>query len=402
MHGQSSLLCFSVSCTRLTLMSVFFLRLWRSNALQVIGGNKTVVQGGTVILPCKLIDSTELLTQISWQRKTRNKPQTDNFFTILSSNGPQFVNGHDYRFQFVGNFNEENGSLQLSNVTLLDEGVYTCIFTLFPSGNHKTEIPLNLLVPPVTHVKDDLPILGDEEVSLATCTAAGSRPPAEVRWLIGTLAGKVRATTNSTEHANGTTTTVSSLVGVPTREIHHHVVHCVVTNPALSKEETVTFTIQVQFSPKDVNISVRSTDSFQCLTQANPKATFTWNRHGNSWPQSAVRVEGATLQFLSMSSDLNGLYQCEASNQYGRDHGYLYVHVTSGTCTTCWAILGLLLSLIVGLAVAATAWKFFIHPRTVQVIREEVLKARRKREEKNELQEAAVALKEEMDGEAAR
>ncbi|XP_071332257.1 nectin-1-like, partial [Trachinotus anak] len=193
----------------------------------------------------KLTDTTEALTQISWQRTTRGKPQNDNFFTILPTDGPKFDNGNSDRFEFIGSLNGKNGSLQLSDVTLVDEGVYTCIFTLFPTGNYKTEIPLNVLVPPVTYVKDNVPVLGDEEVSLATCTAAGSRPPAGVRWLTGTLAEKVRATTNSTRHANGTTTTVSSLLGVPTRDINQRSVQCVITSPALLKEETIPFSIQV-------------------------------------------------------------------------------------------------------------------------------------------------------------
>lgn len=103
-----------------------------------------MVQGGTIVLPCKLTDTTESLTQISWQRKTREKLQNDDFFTIMSD-GPQFVNGHDKRFEFIGSFDDKNGSLQLADITLLDEGIYTCIFTLFPSGNYKTEIPLNVL-----------------------------------------------------------------------------------------------------------------------------------------------------------------------------------------------------------------------------------------------------------------
>uniref|UniRef100_A0A3Q3Q5F5 Ig-like domain-containing protein n=1 Tax=Monopterus albus TaxID=43700 RepID=A0A3Q3Q5F5_MONAL len=114
-------------------------------SLQVIGENRVVVQGGTVTLPCKLIDTTEDITQISWQRKTRGKPQNDNFFTILPKNGPQFVNGKDDRFKFIGSIKDNNGTLQISDVTLLDEGVYTCIFTLFPSGNHKREILLDLI-----------------------------------------------------------------------------------------------------------------------------------------------------------------------------------------------------------------------------------------------------------------
>ncbi|XP_071332228.1 nectin-1 isoform X2 [Trachinotus anak] len=317
-------------CRRLTVMSVLVLIQSRcSHAPQVIGGNVTVVQGGTIVLPCKLTDTTEALTQISWQRTTRGKPHNDNFFTILPKDGPKFVNGYDKRFEFIGSLNEKNGSLQLSDVTLVDEGVYTCIFTLFPTGNYKTEIPLNVLVPPVTYVKDNVPVLGDEEVSLATCTAAGSRPPAGVRWLTGTLAEKVRATTNSTQHANGTTTTVSLLLGVPTRDINQRSVQCVITSPALSKEETIPFITQVYFSPMEVNISATSKDSFQCVTEANPTAKFTWRRSGQSLPQSAVRVDGATLQFLSMGSALNGLYQCEASNRYGTGHGYLYVHLTS-------------------------------------------------------------------------
>ncbi|GAA6230777.1 nectin-1-like isoform X1 [Lates japonicus] len=370
-------------CTRLMLLFVLILNLSRcSNALQVIGGSKTEVQGGTVILPCKLIDTTETLTQISWQRKTRGKPQNDNFYTILSQNGPQFVNGHDDRFQFIGNFNDKNGSIQLSNVTLLDEGVYTCIFTLFPSGNHETKIPLNLLVPPVTSISHNHPVmLGNEEVSLATCTAAGSRPPAEVRWLTGTLAEKVRATDSSTHHTNGTTTTVSSLFGVPTKEINQHAVQCVVTNPALSKEETMSFTIQVYFSPTGVNIGEKSKDSFQCVTEANPSANFTWRRPGHSFPQPGVRVEGATLQFLSMSSDVNGLYQCEASNLYGKDSGYLYVHVTSGACSACWVLFSLLLIAIVAAAAAAAAvWYLYKSGKLTRMpggTREEMQKVRK-------------------------
>ncbi|XP_025759593.1 nectin-2 isoform X2 [Oreochromis niloticus] len=246
-------------------------------ALQVIGGSVTVIQGGTAILPCHVIDTNDDLTQISWQRKTREKPHNDNFLTILPREGPQFVNGGDDRFKYIGNFNEKNGTLQLANVALKDEGRYTCIFTLFPSGNQKTEIPLNLLVPPFTNVKDNLPTLGKEEVLFATCTAAGSKPPAEVRWLTGALGDKVRTTTNSTHYDNDTTTTVSSLFGVPTREINGHQVQCVISGDSFFTEETLPFTIQVYFSPTEVNIRAISEDSFECVTEANPSANFTWS-----------------------------------------------------------------------------------------------------------------------------
>uniref|UniRef100_A0A3Q3M1L9 Ig-like domain-containing protein n=1 Tax=Labrus bergylta TaxID=56723 RepID=A0A3Q3M1L9_9LABR len=116
----------------------------------VIGGRTTMVQGGAAVLHCKLIGTTETLTQISWRRLTRGKPRTDNFYTI-SSDGPNYINGHDDRFRFIGSFTDKNGTLQLSNVTLMDEGTYTCVFTLFPSGIHETAIPLK-----VHGSKDDL------------------------------------------------------------------------------------------------------------------------------------------------------------------------------------------------------------------------------------------------------
>ncbi|KAM7380424.1 hypothetical protein PAMP_003721 [Pampus punctatissimus] len=107
----------------------------------------------------------------------------------------------------------------------------------------------------------------------------------------------------------------------------------------------------------EVTISDLSSDSFQCVTEANPHANFTWSRTGGLLPQSAVRAEGQTLQFISMTPDLNGEYQCEASNPYGRKHGRLYLHVTSGACTTGWILFGI--SLFLNVFGAAAAWYFY-------------------------------------------
>uniref|UniRef100_A0A3P9AWI0 Ig-like domain-containing protein n=1 Tax=Maylandia zebra TaxID=106582 RepID=A0A3P9AWI0_9CICH len=288
-------------------------------SLQVTGGSVTVEQGGTAILSCYVTGTNDDLTQITWQRKTREKPHNDNFLTILPREGVQFVNGGDDRFKYIGNFNNNNGTLQLSSVALKDEGSYTCIFTLFPSGNQKIEIPLNVLVPPFTSVKDNLPTLGTEEVLFATCTAAGSKPPAEVRWFTGALGDKVRTTANSTQYDNDTTTTVSSLFGVPTREINGHQVQCVISGDSLSKEESLLFTIQVYCECQ--LLIVISEDS-----------------SGQSLLESSVKIDGAKLQLLSLTSDINGLYQCEASNTYGSKRGQLYVHVASGEVSLVLAV----------------------------------------------------------------
>ncbi|XP_047457000.1 nectin-4-like isoform X3 [Mugil cephalus] len=322
-----------------------------TEALQAIGGSTTVVKGGTAILPCILIETSEILTQITWQRRTREKPKNDNFYTI-QLDGHQYVNGPDNRFEFIGSFSDKNGYLQLSNVQLKDEGSYTCIFTLFPSGNHKTDIPLNLLVPPVTSLKGDNLTLGTGEVSLATCTAAGSKPPSEVTWLTGTLG--VNSTTNSTQHDNGTMTTTSSLFGVPTTEINNQLVRCVIRTTGLPEEQVLPLTIQVHFPPMDATIVQRSEDSYECVANANPEAHFIWSRSDQSLPESDIKVQGSTLQFVRKTSDLNGLYQCEAVNPYGRKHGgQIYVYMDFGSYTTGCTLFGLLLSLNI---VAFSVW----------------------------------------------
>ena len=109
------------------------------------GGRVTGVFGESAVLSCKLGDTTETLTQISWQRRTKEKPANDNFYIIESTNKPHFVNGRDDRFNFLGNFGAKDGTIQLSNIALKDEGSYTCIFTLFPSGNLRKDIPLTVL-----------------------------------------------------------------------------------------------------------------------------------------------------------------------------------------------------------------------------------------------------------------
>ncbi|XP_077946453.1 nectin-1 isoform X21 [Gasterosteus aculeatus] len=344
------------------------------DALQVIGGNVTVVEGGTSILPCKLINAKDSLTQMAW----RKEPEEDNLILIKPITGMKFVNGVDKRFEFFGDVSDYNGSLRFSNITLRDEGTYTCIFTLFPSGNVQTKILLNVLVPPLTSLEDNRPILGEEEVPLVTCKAAGSKPAAEVRWLKGTLAEKVTERTHVTRHDDGTTTTVSSLSGAPSREIHGHLVECIVTNAALSKEERLPFNIQIYFPPTEVNISKKSEDAFECETEANPHAQFIWSRSDRSGLQSAVRVEGAALRFLSMTSDLNGLYQCEASNLYGKKHSYIYVHVTSEVCRACWILFVILIiMMLVGVSALCYMYKtgkfirVFIRDRTGEDTRAE-------------------------------
>uniref|UniRef100_A0A3B3IFI8 Ig-like domain-containing protein n=1 Tax=Oryzias latipes TaxID=8090 RepID=A0A3B3IFI8_ORYLA len=155
--------------------------------------------------------------------KGKRKAPDDVFLTIQPMIGPSHSNGKDFRFEFIGNFNNKNGTLKFSDVTLNDEGSYTCIFSLFPSGKQSRNSQLVILE-------------GNEEVPLATCTAAASKPKADVRWIKGSLEGKVREELKETQHANGTTTTWSTLLGKPGREMNGQLVKCVISSEATKED----------------------------------------------------------------------------------------------------------------------------------------------------------------------
>ncbi|RVE57871.1 hypothetical protein OJAV_G00203750 [Oryzias javanicus] len=337
-------------------------QVWR----QHVGADQRgrVQLGATTILPCEISGTSDRLSQITWQRTVKGKAPNDVFLTIQPRIGLKYSNGEDLRFQLIGNFDEKNGTLKFSDVTLEDEGSYTCIFSLFPSGKQSRTSQLVTLVPPNTNLMSYTPLEGNEEVPLATCTAAASKPKAEVRWIKGSLEGKVREELSETQHANGTTTTWSTLLGKPQREMNGQSVQCVVSSETM-KEEILETNIQVYYSPGEVTVIERSKDSFECAAEANPNATFAWTRGGLSPPESVI-VEKGRLQFPSRNSDLSGLYQCEAENTVGKAKTSVFVHFSSEPAVACWVVLALVFVLLM----VAAAFVYFWRSGKFSVLRE--------------------------------
>ncbi|XP_036426480.1 nectin-4-like [Colossoma macropomum] len=342
---------------------VFFILLCsRTTAIRVIGRSTTVTVGQDATLFCQLVETSEKLTRITWQKRTRQILRNKNFFFITPEGKTESVNGLGDRTKFIGDIQELTGTILLKNTALLDEGVYTCIFNIFPSGPFETEIKLNIQVPPVVGVTTEvIPVVGESEVILATCTATKSRPAADVSWRLGDLSDSVKVQTNVSADPDGSFTVKSFLIGAASKDLNQQKVQCSVNHTSLNKELILDYALIIHYPPQVVSIiSVNvptASQEFQCVVDANPQPTFTWSRVNKtlSSPVNADRL------IIPLTSDNNGLYLCNVSNQYGNGIGTLYVNVSTESTAVCWVLftfllLGFIASCLIG-------WKFNVFER---------------------------------------
>ncbi|XP_066542387.1 nectin-1-like isoform X2 [Hoplias malabaricus] len=321
-------------------------------AVRIIGSNSVVKEGEDASLFCQLVETNETLTRITWQKRTRETQTNRNFFTISAGGKTEYLNGLGNRVEFIGNLQEFVGTIRLKNVTLLDEGLYTCIINIFPSGPFEKAIALHVLVPPTVSVNTAVvPVAGQSEVTLVTCTAAKARPAAEVSWRLGALSDSLKVQTNQSVDPDGTYTVKSHLIGAPSKELNQQKVQCLVNHTSLNKEQILDYALIIHYPPQIVNIlSVPSTpQEFRCVADANPPATkFIWSRVNNLSGQADDKlIEASDKLVIQLNSDNNGLYLCKASNLYGNGTGSLYFNVSgdSGTNTLIWSLSGIVLLL---------------------------------------------------------
>ncbi|XP_047671378.1 nectin-4-like isoform X2 [Tachysurus fulvidraco] len=275
------MVCFSMGLTCFCLLLLCFAS---NKAIKVIGRDGTVTTGVDAQLFCEAIETTEPLTTIRWQRRTKKKPTNTDFLVVTSSGKEEYINGLRDRVKFAGNLEVLDGSIHLSNVTLLDEGIYTCIFSVFPSGPYKTEIRLTVQVPPVVTVGTNVPaVAGDTEGILVTCTAANAKPAAEVSWSLDAL-NTVKVQNTVTVDSEDRYTVKNNLLGTASKDLNQKKFQCVVTDPGLKQKLELSYTLDIHYPPQVVYISSAGdqgeTREFLCDTDANPKPTnFTWGSY---------------------------------------------------------------------------------------------------------------------------
>ncbi|KAL2081037.1 hypothetical protein ACEWY4_022890 [Coilia grayii] len=336
------------------ILMVFFCLFVHPEAVQIIvDDHSTVTVGGEIDLTCKLVDFNDKIIQIDWIKKRRGTESK--IYTILRNGTtvPENVNGLKERLKFIGNATAGVGSIHLEDAKLKDEAVYKCRFILFRSGDIHKEFQLQVQAPPKIILPSVTPEVGSREVTLASCIAAMAHPPAEVTWNVGSL-HNVTSVSNSTENSDETVNVTIHLIGVPSRKLHRSVVQCIVRHPTLNPEMIFDYSLNISYPPESVKVKKRDAQSaeFLCEADANPMAEkYTWSRDGFPLPSHGVQQQHNKLVFSSFQPEFNGLYTCQAYNQYGQAEAYLHIYTDN---YRSWYVLTVFLGILLGFALCVS------------------------------------------------
>ncbi|XP_077098908.1 cell adhesion molecule 2a isoform X4 [Siphateles boraxobius] len=273
--------------------------------------NMTVTEGGIANLTCRVEHNDN--TSLQWS----NPAQQTLFFGDKKAL-------RDNRIELVRATAQEL-TISISEVTLGDEGLYTCSLFTMPVKTAKAFLTV-LGVPKKPEINGlTKPAKEGDHITL-TCVTSGSKPAADVRWFRNEKEIKGAKEVN----ASGKTFTVKSSLRLQVDRQDDGVAYtCRVDHVALTAtHEDTTQVLEVHYAPI-VNIIHSATLpqegqylKLECVPKGNPSPDpVLWTKDGGDLPDlDHMIVEGRELTFTSLNKTDNGTYRCEATNHLGTSH----------------------------------------------------------------------------------
>ncbi|XP_017273610.1 cell adhesion molecule 2a isoform X3 [Kryptolebias marmoratus] len=281
--------------------------------------NVTVTEGGTANLTCRVEYNDN--TSLQWS----NPAQQTLFFGDKKAL-------RDNRIELVRASWSEL-TISISDVTLSDEGFYTCSLFTMPVRTAKAYLTV-LGVPEKPEINGlTKPAMEGDHITL-TCITQGSKPAADLRWFRNEKEVKGAKEVN----ASGKTFTVRSSLQLHVDRKDDGVAYtCRVDHVALAQApQQATEVLEVHYPPhvKIINpITLPQEGQYlklECVSRGNPSPDpVMWTKDGGELPDlDRIIVEGRELTFNSLNKTDNGTYRCEASNHLGTssDDYVLYVY----------------------------------------------------------------------------
>ncbi|XP_076987607.1 nectin-2 isoform X1 [Tamandua tetradactyla] len=334
--------------------------------------------GETVQLPCHLLSPAPevYVSQVTWLRLDA-AGGSQSVAIFHPSYGPSFpsLGPGKERLSFVttgqgtgagqGTGSElRDATLAIKELTVEDEGNYTCEFATFPLGNSRGITWLRAIAQPQNHAEAQEVTLSLDPVPVARCVSSGGRPPPHISWVSPHLDGEV--TENQVPGPlPGTVTVTSRFTLVPLGRVDGEKVTCKVEHESFEEPTLLPVTLTVRYPP-EVSISGyddnwylgRTEAALSCDVRSNPEPTgYDWSTTSGIFPASTV-THGPQLIIHSVDTSVNTTFICTVTNAVGTGRAELVVLVrdtpnTAGAGAT-GGIIGGIIAAIIATAVAAT------------------------------------------------
>ncbi|XP_043547146.1 nectin-3-like [Chiloscyllium plagiosum] len=323
--------CVMAICKSCVALVVLLLIVWNpgseaADPIKLNGRQILRSVGDDALLPCTIF-TEQTISQFMWRHK-RGQQQW-NFFTAVFKNGKDERLNDIFggRMTYVGQ-SSKNASMYLRNITLSDEGIYSCIFTLFPDGPVEKDIRLIVRAPPTVTIQTypDFSLTDCRKRLIVICTAANAKPAASITW----KAPFVVCTNEiiGPPAANGTVTVSNWFQLCPNKSLHGQKIVCLVEHPTLIASKHIPYRLTIDYMSL-VFIDYQRTEDgglyLICIADANPLPTeYIWTKKNDSIPEGVI-IQKDKIKFSKLTSDLEGLYICAASNTAGTASGSFYL-----------------------------------------------------------------------------
>ncbi|XP_059576603.1 cell adhesion molecule 2 isoform X3 [Alligator mississippiensis] len=320
----------NVICMYPAFSSLFFCFLQKCKGSQgqfPLTQNVTVVEGGTANLTCRVDQNDN--TSLQWSNPAQQTLYFDDKKAL-----------RDNRIELVRASWHEL-SISVSDVSLSDEGQYTCSLFTMPVKTSKAFLTV-LGVPEKPQITGFAsPVMEGERMQL-TCKTSGSKPAADIRWFKNDKEVK-DAKYLKEEDANRKTFTVSSTLDFRVdRNDDGAVVSCRVDHESLNSTPQIAMQVlEIHYTPSVKIISSNSwpeegqTIILTCESKGKPvPEPVLWTKDGGELPDpERMVVNGRDLSISFLNKTDNGTYRCEATNPIGQNSTeyVLIVHDVSNT-----------------------------------------------------------------------
>uniref|UniRef100_A0A8C0LSF7 Cell adhesion molecule 2 n=1 Tax=Canis lupus dingo TaxID=286419 RepID=A0A8C0LSF7_CANLU len=319
------------------------LRLLSSQGQFPLTQNVTVVEGGTAILTCRVDQNDN--TSLQWSNPAQQTLYFDDKKAL-----------RDNRIELVRASWHEL-SISVSDVSLSDEGQYTCSLFTMPVKTSKAYLTV-LGVPEKPQISGFSSPVMEGDLMQLTCKTSGSKPAADIRWFKNDKEIKDVKYLKE-EDANRKTFTVSSTLDFRVDRSDDGVtVICRVDHESLNATPQVAMQVLEIHCNLNINHDIQLLNIYlytpsvkiipstpfpqegqplilTCESKGKPlPEPVLWTKDGGELPDpDRMVVSGRELNILFLNKTDNGTYRCEATNTIGQSSAeyVLIVHDVPNT-----------------------------------------------------------------------